>query len=83
MARTSFELKGKTVFVAGHGGMVGGALVRRLAQENVELLTVTRSEVDLRDQAALSGWFAKARPQGGVSGGGEGRRHGRQQHAAR
>jgi GDP-L-fucose synthase len=63
MARTSFELKGKTVFVAGHGGMVGGALVRRLAQENVELLTVTRSEVDLRDQAALSGWFAKARPQ--------------------
>ena len=33
MARTSFELKGKTVFVAGHGRMVGAALVRRLAQE--------------------------------------------------
>jgi hypothetical protein len=28
MARTPFELKGKTVFVAGHGGMVGGALLR-------------------------------------------------------
>jgi GDP-L-fucose synthase len=63
MARTPFELKGKTVFVAGHGGMVGGALVRRLKQENVELLTVRRSEVDLRDQAAVNRWFAKARPQ--------------------
>src|SRR5260370_42489587 len=63
MARTPFELKGKTVFVAGHGGMVGAALVRRLAQENVELLTIKRSEVDLRDQAAVFRWFAKARPQ--------------------
>ena len=54
MARTPFELKGKTVFVAGHRGMVGGALVRRLAQEDVELLTVARSEVDLRDQAAVT-----------------------------
>jgi hypothetical protein len=36
--------------------------VRRLAQENVELLTVRRSE-DLRDQAAVFSWFAKARPQ--------------------
>ena len=33
MARTPFELKGKRVFVAVHGGMVGGALVRRLGQE--------------------------------------------------
>ena len=63
MARTPFELKGKTVFVAGHKGMVGGALVRRLVQENVELLTVGRSEVDLRDQAAVFAWFAKNRPQ--------------------
>jgi GDP-L-fucose synthase len=63
MARTPFELKGKTVFVAGHGGMVGAALVRRLAREDVELLTVRRSEVDLRDQAAVFGWLAKARPQ--------------------
>src|SRR6201992_1912517 len=63
MASTPFELADKTVFVAGHKGMVGGALVRRLAQENVELLTVGRSEGDLRDQAAVFGWFAKARPQ--------------------
>jgi GDP-L-fucose synthase len=63
MARTPFDLKGKTVFVAGHKGMVGGALVRRLAREGVELLTVGRSEVDLRDQAAVFSWFAKTRPQ--------------------
>ena len=63
MARTPFELQGKTVFVAGHGGMVGAALVRRLAGENIELLTIKRSEVDLRDQAAVFRWFAKARPQ--------------------
>jgi GDP-L-fucose synthase len=63
MAKTPFELKGKTVFVAGHRGMVGSALARRLAQENVELLTVTRSEVDLCDQAAVNKWFAAKRPQ--------------------
>ncbi|WP_454620096.1 GDP-L-fucose synthase family protein [Bradyrhizobium cenepequi] len=63
MARTPFELKGKTVFVAGHRGMVGSALVRRLAQEDVDLLTVPRTEVDLRDQAAVSKWFAAKRPQ--------------------
>ena len=63
MAGTPFELKGKTVFVAGHGGMVGAALMRRLAQEEVKLLTVTRSEVDLRDQAAVNSWFAGKRPQ--------------------
>jgi GDP-L-fucose synthase len=63
MARNPFELKGKTVFVAGHRGMVGGALARRLRQEDVELLTVARSEVDLRDQAAVNRWFGKMRPQ--------------------
>jgi GDP-L-fucose synthase len=63
MARTPFELKGKSVFVAGHNGMVGRALVRRLAGEDVKLLTVDRSEVDLRDQAAVFDWFAKKRPQ--------------------
>ena len=63
MARVPFELKGKTVFVAGHRGMVGAALVRRLAQEDVELLTIRRAEVDLRDQAAVNKWFAAKRPQ--------------------
>lgn len=63
MASPPFELKGKTVFVAGHRGMVGSALMRRLARENVELLTVQRNQVDLRDQAAVNGWFAAKRPQ--------------------
>ncbi|KRR06460.1 GDP-fucose synthetase [Bradyrhizobium jicamae] len=62
MARTPFELKGKTVFVAGHRGMVGSALTRRLAQEDVTLLTA-RGELDLRDQAAVFAWFAKETPQ--------------------
>ena len=63
MASLPFELKGKTVYVAGHRGMVGSALVRRLAGEGVELLTVPRSEADLRDQAAVNKWFAARRPQ--------------------
>jgi GDP-L-fucose synthase len=58
MARTPFEPKGKTVFVAGHRGMVGAALMRWFAGEDVELLTIGRSEVDLRDQAAVFGTFA-------------------------
>lgn len=63
MARIPFELEGKSIYVAGHRGMVGSALVRRLAQENVRLLTVDRKEIDLRDQAAVFGWFSKTRPQ--------------------
>lgn len=63
MAAMPFDLKGKRVFVAGHRGMVGSALVRRLAREDVEVLTVSRSEIDLRDQAATNRWFAEMRPQ--------------------
>src|SRR3981081_3828158 len=63
MARTPVELKGKRVFVAGHRGMVGAALVRRLAAEGVELLTVGRSEIDLRDQAEVFDWFGSRKPQ--------------------
>jgi GDP-L-fucose synthase len=63
MASLPFELKGKTVYVAGHRGMVGSALVRRLAREDAELLTASRSDVDLRDQAAVNRWFAGKRPQ--------------------
>ncbi|WP_027555868.1 GDP-L-fucose synthase [Bradyrhizobium sp. Cp5.3] len=63
MPSTPFELKGKTVYVAGHRGMVGSALVRRLAQEDVRLLTVGRNELELCNQAAVFDWFAKTRPQ--------------------
>ncbi|KQT26957.1 MULTISPECIES: GDP-L-fucose synthase [unclassified Bradyrhizobium] len=63
MANARFELKGKSVYVAGHRGMVGSALVRRLHQEDARLVTVDRHELDLRDQAAVFDWFAKTRPQ--------------------
>jgi GDP-L-fucose synthase len=63
LAHSRFELDGKTVFVAGHRGMVGSALTRRLAQENARLMTAGRAELDLRDQAAVNRWFAGNRPQ--------------------
>jgi GDP-L-fucose synthase len=63
MASVPFDLSGKTVYVAGHRGMVGSALVRRLARENVKVLTATRAEVDLCDQSAVHRWFAANRPQ--------------------
>ncbi|UVO35971.1 GDP-L-fucose synthase [Bradyrhizobium arachidis] len=63
MASIPFELRGKSVYVAGHRGMVGRAIERRLAHEQVNLLTVSRNEVDLRDQAAVNAWFAAKRPQ--------------------
>jgi GDP-L-fucose synthase len=56
-------LDGKSVFVAGHRGMVGSALKRRLARENAKLLTAGRSDLDLRDQGAVNRWFAENRPQ--------------------
>lgn len=63
MASLPFELKGKRVFVAGHRGMVGSAIVRRLGREDVEVLTAPRSELDLLDQTAVNKWFAAHRPQ--------------------
>ncbi len=63
MASAEFELKGKRVYVAGHRGMVGGAILRRLAQEDIELVTADRRELDLCNQAAVFDWFAKVRPQ--------------------
>jgi GDP-L-fucose synthase len=63
MAKLPFELKGKSVFVAGHRGMVGSALVRRLAQEDVRLLTARHSELDLTNQTAVFDWFASMKPQ--------------------
>src|SRR3954454_19619140 len=63
MAKPPFEVKGKTVFVAGHRGMVGSALMRRLAREDVRLQTTAHSEVDLTVQAAVFRWFAANKPQ--------------------
>ncbi|TYC53537.1 GDP-L-fucose synthase [Rhodobacterales bacterium] len=58
-----YDLKGKRVWVAGHRGMVGSAIVRRLEQEDCEILTVGRDRVDLRDQAATASWIAREKPQ--------------------
>ncbi|MCP4327663.1 MAG: GDP-L-fucose synthase [Alphaproteobacteria bacterium] len=58
----TFDLAGRRVWVAGHGGMVGQALVRRLAGEGCEILTVPRREADLRDQAATEAWIADNKP---------------------
>jgi len=59
-----FPLKARRIFVAGHRGMVGSALVRRLAQEECRILTVGRDAVDLRDQRAVDRWFDEHRPEG-------------------
>ncbi|MBS7669671.1 GDP-L-fucose synthase family protein [Croceicoccus gelatinilyticus] len=56
-----YELRGKRVYVAGHRGMVGSAIVRRLAATGCEVLTSERS-TDLRDQAAVNAWFEANRP---------------------
>src|SRR5260370_15086361 len=58
-----YSIEGKRIFVAGHRGMVGSALTRRLAQEECRLLTATREALDLRDQAAVGRWFDEHRPQ--------------------
>lgn len=57
-----YSLEGKRVFVAGHRGMVGAAIVRRLAQEGCTVLTTPRSAVDLRDQAGVRRWMDAERP---------------------
>lgn len=59
----TFDLTGKRVWVAGHRGMVGSAVVRRLAGEQVELLTAPRAELDLRDAAAVRAWLKANRPE--------------------
>lgn len=57
-------LKNKRVFVAGHKGMVGSALVRRLSSEQPsEVITAHRAECDLRNQAEVSLFFEKTRPE--------------------
>lgn len=57
-----YDLRGKRVWVAGHRGMVGSAIVRRLAREDCTILTIDRSTVDLRDQAGVLAWMREARP---------------------
>ena len=57
-----FQLQGKRIWVAGHRGMVGAALTRRLAAEDVELLTVCREDLDLCRQQDVEEWMAAQKP---------------------
>ena len=57
-----FDLKGKRVYVAGHKGMIGSAIVRRLGAEDCEILVVDRDALDLTDQRATEAWLARERP---------------------
>ena len=57
-----FPLTGKTVWVAGETGMVGSATIRRLASEGCTLLSATRNDFDLRDQASVTTWMKNSRP---------------------
>jgi GDP-L-fucose synthase len=57
-----FSLAGKRVWVAGHRGMVGSAIVRRLASENCEVVTATRAEVDLKNPAQVQAFVADKKP---------------------
>jgi GDP-L-fucose synthase len=58
-----FPLSGRRVFVAGHRGMVGQALVRRLSSSGAEVLTAERSKLDLRRQEDVEAWLAENRPE--------------------
>jgi GDP-L-fucose synthase len=58
-----FDLRGKRVWVAGHRGMVGSAIARRLGRENICLQTVDRSALDLRSQPDVAAWVESHRPQ--------------------
>ena len=58
---TSFDLTGRRVWVAGHRGMAGSAILRRLAGENCDTVTVTHSELDLLRQADVHAWMADAK----------------------
>jgi GDP-L-fucose synthase len=58
----AYDLTGKRVWVAGHRGLVGGAIVRRLQDEPCQVLTAGRERADLRRQQEVEDWMAEARP---------------------
>lgn len=62
MTEQIYDLMSKRVFVAGHRGMVGQALMRRLKRENCAVLTARRDHVDLRRQTDVEHWMASQRP---------------------
>lgn len=57
-----YSIAGKKIWIAGHNGMVGSALVRRLESESCEILTAPRSVLDLTDTSAVNAWVSNYRP---------------------
>ena len=58
-----FPLAGRRIWVAGHRGMVGSAIARRLSSEGCDVLSAGRAELDLTDQAETYAWMAANRPE--------------------
>jgi GDP-L-fucose synthase len=63
MTQKIFSLADKRVFVAGHRGMAGTAIVRRLRQMGIEALTAPHDQLDLRDRASVARYFAQTKPE--------------------
>jgi GDP-L-fucose synthase len=59
---SNYSIEGKRIWVAGHRGMVGSALVRRLARENCEVITATRAEADLTDHDQVEAFLKAKQP---------------------
>ena len=57
-----FDLAGKRVYVAGHTGMAGSAIVRRLGHEGCDIVTADHAALDLADQRQTEQWLERARP---------------------
>jgi len=57
-----FDLRGKRIFVTGHAGMVGAAIVRRLERENCDIVFATRRDLDLRRSDEVERFMAQAQP---------------------
>lgn len=58
----AYDIRGKKIWIAGHTGLVGSALMRRLSREQVQVLTVPSSRVDLRRQSDVEEWMQETRP---------------------
>ena len=59
---TAFSLEGRKIWVAGHRGMVGSAVIRALADRQNEILTADRSDLDLLRQTSVEQWVERHRP---------------------
>lgn len=57
-----FDLRDKRVYVAGHNGMAGSAIVRRLQTENCEIITADRQTLDLTKQSDTESWLERTKP---------------------